>query len=194
MHLLDKWVIAQSLEALVKHYQSNGKIATLFIHISSNSLLKQDFCPWLDNKLKDCGLPGTALVLELAEAGTELYFKETQRLREQLRQLECGFAVSHFGGKANSERILVNLIPDYVKLDSALIEKLAKDKKDETSRLVVASITEKAQEMGIPIVATNIATAPQMASIWQFGVTLAQGDMVQEPSAQMDFDFQQFVG
>ncbi len=194
MHLLDKWVIAQGLGALGKHYQGSGKLATLFIHISSNSLLEQDFYPWLENKLRDSGLPGTALVMEVAEASVEQYFKETQSLRERLHQLECGFAVSHFGGKANSERILVNLTPDYVKLESALIEKLAKNKKDETSRLVVAGITEKAQEMNIPIVATNIATAPQMASIWQFGVTLAQGDMVQEPSSQMDFDFQQFVG
>jgi diguanylate cyclase (GGDEF)-like protein/PAS domain S-box-containing protein len=194
MHLLDKWVVAQSLGVLVKHYQHSGKFATLFIHISSNSLLKQDFHPWLENKLKDAGLPGTVLVLEIAETCVEQYFKETQDMRERLRQLDCGFAVSHFGGKANSERILVNLMPDYIKLESALIEKLAKDKKDEISRLVVANITEKAKEINIPIVATNIATAPQMASIWQFGVTLAQGDMVQEPGPQMDFDFQQFVG
>jgi len=37
-----------------------------------------------------------------------------------------------------------------------------------------------------------VSTAPQMASIWQFGVTLVQGNMVAETSPQMDFDFRQY--
>jgi EAL domain-containing protein (putative c-di-GMP-specific phosphodiesterase class I) len=44
------------------------------------------------------------------------------------------------------------------------------------------------------VVAEGISSAPQMASIWQYGVTLVQGDMVQEPGPEMDFDFHMFAG
>jgi hypothetical protein len=33
-----------------------------------------------------------------------------------------------------------------------------------------------------------------MASIWQFGVTLVQGNMVAEASPRLDFDFRQYAG
>ena len=44
------------------------------------------------------------------------------------------------------------------------------------------------------VIAAYIASAPQMASIWQFGVTLVQGNMVAEAGPTLDFDFKQFVG
>lgn len=193
MRPLDKWTIGRALETLLQRQRQGGKPATLFIRVSNNLVQEKDFCEWLDKRLKDSGLSGNALVLEVTEECAEQYFKETKSLREGLQHLGCGLALSHFGGKAHSARILAYLHPDYIKLDSALIEKLAKAK-DETSRLAMTAIVEKAQELHTQIVAADIATAPQMASIWQFGVTLVQGDMVQEASPQLDFDFQQFAG
>ena len=40
----------------------------------------------------------------------------------------------------------------------------------------------------------GVSTAPQMASIWQFGVTLVQGNMVAEAGPKLDFDFKQYAG
>jgi len=34
----------------------------------------------------------------------------------------------HFGGKPHSERLLQEVVPDYIKLDGSLIERLAKAK------------------------------------------------------------------
>ncbi len=187
---LDKWAILKALEALIERH---GRSTTLFIRISQNSVLQKDFCRWLEKRLQDAGLPGSALVIEVTEECAEHYFQETRALRERLRDMACGFALSHFGSRTNSEHILINLVPDYIKLDGELIEKLVKSK-DETSRQALAAIAEKAREMNTLVVASDIASAPQMASIWQFGVTLVQGDMVQEASQQMDFDFQQFAG
>jgi diguanylate cyclase (GGDEF)-like protein/PAS domain S-box-containing protein len=187
---LDKWAILKALEALTERH---GRSTTLFIRISQNSVLQRDFYRWLEKRLQDGGLPGSTLVIEVTEECAEHYFQETKALREQLRDMACGFALSHFGGRTNSKHILINLEPDYIKLDSELIEKLVKSK-DETSRQALAAIAEKAREMNALVIAADIASAPQMASIWQFGVTLVQGDMVQEASPQMDFDFQQFAG
>jgi diguanylate cyclase (GGDEF)-like protein/PAS domain S-box-containing protein len=187
---LDKWVILKALETLAERH---GKPTTLFVRISQNSVLQQEFCNWLGKRLQDAGLSGSSLVIEVTEECTEHYFKETQTLREQLQDMACGFALSHFGNRANSEHILSSLTPDYIKLDSGLIEKLIKSKQ-ETSHQALAAIAAKAREMNTLVIASNIASAPQMASIWQFGVTLVQGDMVQEASPQMDFDFQQFGG
>ena len=43
--------------------------------------------------------------------------------------------------------------------------------------------------MNAQVVAANIANANQMASIWQFGVTLVQGDMVHQADSGDEFRF-----
>ncbi len=187
---LDKWAILKALEALAER---EGKTTKLFIRLSQNSVLQKDFCKWLEKRLQDTGLPGSTLVIEVTEECAENSFQETVALREQLRTIDCGFTISHFGNRKNSEHILNKLAPDYIKLDSELIEQILRSK-NEAGRQALAAITEKARQMTTLVVATNIASAPQMASIWQFGVTLVQGDMVQEASLHMDFDFQQFAG
>ena len=187
---LDKWAILKALEALAER---EGKATMLFIRLSQNSILQKDFCKWLEKRLQDTGLPGSTLVIEVTEEYAEIYFQEIKALREQLQAIGCGFTISHFGNRANSEHILNQLAPEYIKLDSELIEQLIRSKND-ASRQALAAITEKARLMKTLVVAADIASAPQMASIWQFGVTLVQGDMVQEASPHMDFDFQQFAG
>lgn len=195
MQQLDKWAIMHSLKDLaVYNKQQEGKSATLFVRISANSVTDIDFCDWLDRRLKDEGLTGNALVIEISEACAEKYFKEAQVLRNRLRDMTCGFALSHFGGRSHSERIMIHLKPDYIKMDIALIEKLAEADGDDSARSALAALAGKAQEMNIPVVAADVSTAFQMASIWQFGVSLVYGNMVQEATPQMAFDFQQFAG
>jgi EAL domain-containing protein (putative c-di-GMP-specific phosphodiesterase class I) len=155
-------------------------------------VIAPDFAEWLENRLKDTGLSGSVLTLEVAEDCAEQYFKQLRVLRDELRRLHCGFAICHFGDRPNSERMLHHLAPDYVKLDSILIDKLTKDKEPANHR-AITSLTEQARAINALVVADGVSTAPQMASIWQFGVALAQGDVVQEPSPGLDFDFKQFA-
>jgi EAL domain-containing protein (putative c-di-GMP-specific phosphodiesterase class I) len=181
------------LQTISERYQLLGKPTTLFIRISQNSVAENGFHEWLEKHIKDIGPGGGILVVEVTEQCAERFFKETKQLREHLQRLGCGFALAHFGGRPNSERILNHLLPDYLKLEGSLIEKFAKGR-DAEGRRAMAALTQQAQGKNILVVAADIATAPQMASIWQFGVTLVQGDMVQEPGEQMDFDFKQFAG
>ena len=58
----------------------------------------------------------------------------------------------------------------------------------------MAEMAQQAQELNVRVVASGVTTAPQMAGIWQFGVTLVQGNMVAEASDQLDFDFRQYAG
>lgn len=192
MGALDKWTIIRGLSVLMEIQQAGVKPPILFVRISNNSLLDKDFFDWLSKRFKDSRLQGNHLVLELKEDNAEECFEETKLLRGRLRELGCGVALSHFGGKANSDRLLKEIVPDYIKLDGSLIERLAKAK-DENSRRSMATLAGQAQQLKARIVAAGVSTAPQMASIWQFGVTLVQGNMVAEAGPKLDFDFKQYA-
>jgi len=193
MGQLDRWSISSALEALTTRYQESGKAASLFVRISDNSVTDREFPGWLAKQLRDTGLPADTLVMEVAEDLAERRFKEVKALRQNLKKLGSGFALTHFGGKSHSERILKAMVPDYAKLDISLIEKLARAK-DEESREAMSTITDLTQELKVRVIAADMSNPNQMTNIWQFGVTLMQGDMVHEPSDKMDFDFAEFSG
>jgi diguanylate cyclase (GGDEF)-like protein/PAS domain S-box-containing protein len=193
MGALDKWTIIRGLGMLLEAQTIAAKPPTLFVRVSRNSLTDKDFFGWLKKRFQDSRLTGRCLVLEVKEDNADDYFEEAKQLRSQLRELGCGLALSHFGGKAHSERLLKELVPDYIKLDGSLIERLAKAK-DEKSRQAMAALARQAQALKTQVVAAGVSTAPQMASIWQFGVTLVQGNMVAEAGTKLDFDFKQYAG
>ena len=193
MGALDKWTIIRSLGMLLETQHAVANPPILFVRISRNSLTDKDFFDWFKKRLTDSQLGGHHLVLEIKEDNADDCFEETKHLRTGLRELGCGLALSHFGGKAHSERLLKELVPDYIKLDGSLIERLAKAK-DENSRRAMAMLARQAQELKTQVVAAGVSTAPQMASIWQFGVNLVQGNMVAEAGPKLDFDFKQYAG
>ena len=193
MGALDKWTIIRGLAMLLDIQRAAAKPPILFVRLSRNSLSDREFFDWLAKRFQDSRLAGHYLVLEVKEDNADDCFEETKQLRARLRELGCGLALSHFGGKTHSERLLKELVPDYIKLDGSLIERLAKAK-DENSRKAMANLAQQAQELKTRVVAAGVSTAPQMASIWQFGVTLVQGNMVAEAGPRIDFDFKQFAG
>lgn len=193
MGTLDKWTVIRAMAALIELHKSGAKPPAVFIRLSRNSLLDKDFIAWLQKRFQESHLPCALLIFEVKEDDAGECFEEIRNLRACLREMGCGLALSHFGGKQHSERLLQELIPDYIKLDGSLIERLAKAK-DDASRQSMTSLTQRAHELNAQIVAAGVTTAPQMASIWQFGVTLVQGSMVAEDSAHLDFDFRQYAG
>jgi len=193
MNTLDKWTIIRGIAALIEIQKEGGKPPILFIRLSRNSLAEKDFFGWLVKRLKESRLAPQLLVFEIKEDDADESFDQIRLLQAHLRELGCGIALSHFGGKPHSERLLAELTPDYIKLDGSLIERLAKAK-DENSRKAMALLTQRAHELKTQVVAAGVVTAPQMASIWQFGVTLVQGNMVAESSDHPDFDFHQYAG
>ncbi len=192
MSALDKWTLIRALTALMEIQQIDANPPAVFMRLSRNSLTDKEFIDWLTKRIKESRLAGNRLVLEIKEDNADECFEEVRHLRACLRDLGCGLALSHFGGKPHSDRLLKELLPDYIKLDGSLIERLAKAK-DEKSRRSMADLTRQAQELKTQVVAAGVSTAPQMAGIWQFGVTLVQGNMVAEAGPKLDFDFKQYA-
>ena len=193
MSALDKWTMIRGLSALIELQKAGTRLPVLFARISRNSIMDRDFIDWLSKCFKDSRLPPDQLALEIKEDDADECFEEVRQLRGRLKTLGCNVALSHFGGKTHSDRLLRELTPNYIKLDGSLIERLAKAK-DENSRRAMAMLTQQAQSLSIRVVAAGVSTAPQMASIWQFGVTLVQGNMVAEAGPKPDFDFRQYAG
>ncbi|MDX1657118.1 MAG: EAL domain-containing protein, partial [Candidatus Competibacteraceae bacterium] len=100
-------------------------------------------------------------------------------------------AVSHFGRSSNAESILRHLLPDYIKLDAVLFEGL---ERNEDKRQQFKTLMDQARNKEIQIIADNVTDTHQLTTLWQLGIDLVQGNIIQPPGRELDFDFQQFMG
>ena len=75
---------------------------------------------------------------------------------------------------------------DFVKLDGSHIERLKDDPelKDELTQMIRAL-----QANGKLTIIPMVESAGVLSALWQAGANYIQGHYLQEPSAEMDFDF-----
>lgn len=193
MSTLDKWTVIRGMAGLIEIQKRGEKPPILFIRLSQNSLVDKEFPDWLAKRFKESRLACSLLVFEIKEDDADEYFEEIRLLQSRLRELGCGVALSPFRRQASFRPSAPGIGPGLHELDGILIERLAKAK-DDNSRQAMAAMAQQAHDLKTRVVASGVTTAPQMASIWQFGVTLVQGNMVAEASEQLDFDFRQYAG
>jgi len=188
---LDRWAIASALKAIAQ--RPAEPLTQIFVSLSNNSVDDSKFIQWLESSLQQAGVNGRALALEVAESTAEHYFEAVRPLRAQLVRLKCSFTLSEFASTGQSLRLLENLKPDIVKLNTALIEKISRSR-DQDAIKRLAELAKAAQQNGSQIIADNVSTPQQMASIWQYGASMAQGPVVNNPTEAMNFDFSEFLG
>nr|WP_245742444.1 EAL domain-containing protein [Marinobacter segnicrescens] len=95
-----------------------------------------------------------------------------------LKAIGCAFALDDFGSGVSSFGYLKNLPVDYVKVDGSFVRDICVDS---TARVMVASINNIAQEMGLKTVAEFVENQAIVDELRQLGVDYAQGFHLGKP-------------
>ena len=182
---IDRWVILQSIKMLSVH-RSKGNNTRLTINLTSNSFADPEFIQWLGVAIKAARLPSDAVVFQITELDATNYMRQTQEFVEGLKALHCRASLSRFGLCDKPFEILRHLPVDFVKLDRIHIERLKENPelKDE-----ITSMIHKLQSAGKLTIVPMVESANVLSALWQAGANYIQGHYLQEPSADMDYDF-----
>jgi EAL domain-containing protein (putative c-di-GMP-specific phosphodiesterase class I) len=121
---------------------------------------------------------GGRIVLELTEH-TEV--TDYPALRASLERLgpDVGLAVDDAGAGFASLRHILELRPDYVKLDRAIVHQIHRDP---ARQALVAGMVHFAAKTGAILVAEGVETDPEAYEIQRLGVALAQGYRLGRPA------------
>ena len=95
-----------------------------------------------------------------------------------LKAIGCAFALDDFGSGVSSFGYLKNLPVDYVKVDGTFVRDICEDS---TARVMVASINNIAQEMGLKTVAEFVENQAIVDELRDLGVDYAQGYHLGKP-------------
>jgi EAL domain-containing protein (putative c-di-GMP-specific phosphodiesterase class I)/GGDEF domain-containing protein len=111
-------------------------------------------------------------VFEIVEGDAIEDYKFTRNFVERFRSLGVSIAIDDFGtGYANFSH-LMELEPDYLKIDGSLVKHIQEDQK---SFIMVKSITQFAQDLGVKTIAEFVATKEIFDILVTLGVDEFQG-------------------
>ena len=159
------------------HHQIKEKI---FVNFSPNSI----YDPWHCLKstvtaVEDVGLSREQVVFEITESEKMPALKHLQRIVNFYREEGFQVALDDVGSGYSSLNILVELAPDFVKLDMGLVRDVDRDK----SKAIVASkLIETVKELELAIIAEGIERVEELNWVRERGADFAQGYFFARPA------------
>ncbi len=181
---VDKWFITHVLDVLADDTTEEG--ALFFISVSEQIISNEQEVIWLQTAVSEHKAAGSQLVFEISE---EFGMKHVEKVRpfiESLKEVGCLFCLKDFGVDSDLSRSLHSLDVDFFKINGEFVASMMKKKSSQKVVKTIAEIIKLAGKVGI---AEQVEDAQSMAMLWGFGVDYAQGNYMQAPIEQMNYDF-----
>ena len=179
---IDRWVIDSALKKLAESGDCN---LLLFIKLSANTLQDLALPRWIRDKLTAYSLNSANVVFEIPEGTAINNLKHAMLFTKTMKKLGCMMALEHYAATTQPQ-LLKHIEIDYLKIDGALISNLGTTKE---SRTAVRAIVDRARQHNLKCVAERVDSATSLALLWEVGVDFAQGNFIQEPGNEIDYDF-----
>lgn len=153
----------------------------LFLNINPESLAKSDaqFGATL-GYLNEVRLNPARVVIELAERLPAYDFDLLCRAVMHYREMGFQIAMDGFAEGFSSQRLCMELCPDFVKIGLHLVQNISNDP---VKRHFVRSIQEVAQETGCRVIAEGIETQRDLLLLRELGIAFGQGYHIARPNA-----------
>lgn len=174
---IDHLVLTKAVASLQSERQ-RGRILHLAVNLSANAFSDPDLLPLLKQLLDDSDVSADQLIVEMTETAALADFSAACTLIEAMRNMGCRFALDDFGAGFSSFYYLKQLPVDYVKIDGAFIQSLARSRDDQ---ILVKAISDIAKGFGKQTIAEFVEDAETLEILRDYDVTYAQGYFLGRP-------------
>ena len=183
--MLDRWIILNALKKL-SELRNKGADMRLFIKLSSNSILDKDLPAWLGEQFNTNGISPNFVCFEIKESVLISHFKESKNLVTALQGMKAEIAIDAFGAGDNPAKILKAIPANYVKICHSLMSGVSDN---EENQKAIREIAEALKPVGTKVIAQFIEDADTLSILWSLGINYTQGNFLQPPGEQPNYDF-----
>lgn len=138
------------IEKSFQYFQD--KKETFSINLSFDDIKNEEMIQFITQKMQQYGV-ANRLILEILESESISDFQKIRDFIKNMQLLGVQIAIDDFGSGYSNFTYLLELKPDYIKIDGSLIKDICKV---EESYILVRTITNLAHELGIKVVAEYI--------------------------------------
>lgn len=184
---LASWVLEEAIRQACA-WRQRGMNLSVAVNLSARNLLDDNLPSLVGRMLKEYGLPGGALDLEITESAIMTDPNRALRNLDELHQIGVGLSVDDFGTGYSSLAYLKRLPIQTLKIDHSFVRPMLQSERDE---IIVKSTIQLAHNLEINVVAEGVETAELLERLVSMGCDDAQGYFIGKP---MDADaFSQWV-
>ena len=175
---IECFVIQQTLAWRDQHREDDTLIT---VNLSENFVKDASSMSWLIDELGHHLKAGKvpAFAFELSEQMVHNHLEAVNKLAENLRQLGVQIGIDHVGANFKDQFYLMELMPDYIKLDAGFSQNILLDEQTQT---YVNSLADLAKGLDIEVIAMSVETEEQAYAFLSSGVHFYQGYLFGAPA------------
>lgn len=163
------------INSLKRNRYNNIKVA---VNVSGIQLLKDDFTDMVGMIIKEYGINGSNLELEITESILMDNYGIINEKLKKLRDMNIKIALDDFGTGYSSFSLLRDLNIDFVKLDRYFINRI---KTKEHNELITGDIISMSHKIGLAVVAEGVEIEVQKDYLIENNCDIMQGYLFSKP-------------
>jgi EAL domain-containing protein (putative c-di-GMP-specific phosphodiesterase class I) len=176
---IDRWVVRRVIDVLKPLAPQLNPLGACFaVNISGQSLGDADFAAFMEDTLRDAGLPLELLSFEVTETAAVANIVRAEALIRRLREFGCAVALDDFGRGLSSLTYLKTLPVTHLKIDGSFVRDAVAD---ERSQAMLSAIVQLARAMKLETVAECVESDAIRKAISELGVSYGQGFSIGRP-------------
>jgi diguanylate cyclase (GGDEF)-like protein/PAS domain S-box-containing protein len=173
---IDRWVIRACITTLARF----PDVSAIALNVSGRSINEPTLPQFIADALQAGEVSPARLMVELTETSAVSDLQDAQRFIQSLRETGVRVCLDDFGSGFSSFAYLKHLDVDMLKIDGQFIGDLAHDR---DNQIFVRAIVDVARGLNKVTVAECVQDADTLNMLCGFGVNLAQGYHLEEPTA-----------
>lgn len=177
MPAIDRWVVRNSLKQISK-IPDQKPLPVFAINLSGQSLNDPRFLEYVIDEVKSSNVDPKMLCFEITEQVALDDMSLVNQFVARLRLLGSQFSLDDFGTGMSSYSYLQSLDLDYLKIDGSFVKNMDSD---DVSRMMVQSISQVGQSMGLKIIAEYVENEAILEILRDMGVDYGQGYHILKP-------------
>jgi diguanylate cyclase (GGDEF)-like protein/PAS domain S-box-containing protein len=180
---IGEWVLRTACEQLLFWQQEGFPPFRMSVNISARQFMKRDLTQTLARILKETGLEGNYLSLELTESLIMGDVEHSIKVVKSLKDLGVEIALDDFGAGYSSLNYLKRFPIDVIKIDRSFITDFSVNQDDAA---IVRAIISLAHNLKMKVVAEGVETPEQFLFLKQYSCDEVQGYLFYPPLSEID--------
>jgi len=175
---LGQWALREAARCARRWFDGGVGHVPVAVNLSTVQFQTSGFTALVEQMLKEEGVDGSLLELELTERMLMDDLPEVRRKLSELKALGMRIAVDDFGTGYSSLAHLKALPIDKMKIDRAFVEDLPGDVE---SGAIARAIIQMSRGLGLKVIAEGVETEAQRAFLTDAGCDELQGLLISGP-------------
>jgi len=181
---VDRRMVEIAIGALRRQREERRDLR-LFVTQSPVTLSHQGHAQWLLQSLAEAGVDGASLVIDVRQEDALVHALSLQEFCSAMVSAGVQLCLSQYTHGPESNALLGQLPLGYVRLDA----RYSRDLDDTAVRDEMRSAIDYAHRRGLQVIGQQVEDAQSAATLWMTGVDFIQGNLVQRPAGDLQFDF-----